>query len=49
MSLYFILTVLNECSDRYNDINDAYTKLCVADVVKNMNISVFNLMKCIMK
>ena len=28
MSLYFILTVLNECSDRYNDINDPYTKLC---------------------
>ena len=27
-----------------NDINDLYAKLYVPDVVKNMNIKVFNLM-----
>ena len=27
-----------------NNINDPYAKLCVPDVVKNMNIKVFNLM-----
>ena len=27
-----------------NNINDPYAKFCVADVVKNMNIKVFNLM-----
>ena len=27
-----------------NNINDPYAKLCVPDVVKNLNIKVFNLM-----
>ena len=32
------------CSGSCNNINDPYAKLCVPDVVKNMNIKVFNLM-----
>ena len=35
---------VNKCSGSCNNINDPYSKLCVPDVVKNMNIKVFNLM-----
>ena len=31
-------------SDSCNNINDPYWKLCVPDVVKNINVKVFNLM-----
>ena len=34
----------NKCSGSCNNINDPYAKLCVPDVVKNLNIKVFNLM-----
>ena len=37
-------TKASKCSDICNNINDPYAKLCVRDVVKNMNIKVFNLM-----
>ena len=33
-----------KCSGSCNNINDPYAKLCVPDVVKNLNIKVFNLM-----
>ena len=39
---YSILT--DKCSGSWNNINDLYAKLCIPDVVKNMNIKVFNLM-----
>ena len=32
----------NECSGSYNNINDLYAKLCVPDVVKSINVRVFN-------
>ena len=35
---------VNECSGSCNTINDPYTKLCVPDVVKNINVEAFNLM-----
>ena len=38
------LQPLNRCSATYNNINDPYAKLCVPDVVKNINVKVFNLM-----
>ena len=46
MSLYFILLVLKQvkCSGSCNNINDPYAKLCIPDIVKNLNIKVFNLM-----
>ena len=34
----------SKCSDSCNNINDPYAKLCVSDVVKNLNMKVFNLM-----
>ena len=34
----------NKCSGTCNNINDPYVKLCVPDVVKNINLKVFNLM-----
>ena len=34
----------NKCSGSCNRINDPYAKLCVPDVVKNINVKVFNLM-----
>ena len=35
---------LNKCSGSCNNINDPCAKLCVPDVVKNINVNVFNLM-----
>ena len=35
---------VNKCSGSCNNINDPYTKLCVPDVVKNINVKVFDLM-----
>ena len=46
MRLFSILLVLkyNKCNGSYNNINDPYASLRVPDVVKNMNVKVFNLM-----
>ena len=33
-----------KCSRSCNNINDPYAKLCVPDVIKNINVKVFNLM-----
>ena len=33
---------INKFSGSCNNINDPYAKLCVPDVVKNMNVKVFN-------
>ena len=35
---------VNKCSGSCNNINDPCAKLCVPDVVKNINVKVFNLM-----
>ena len=34
----------SKCSGRCNNVNNPYPKLCVPDVVKNLNVKVFNLM-----
>ena len=34
----------SKCSGNCNNINGPYSKICVPDVVKNLNIKVFNLM-----
>ena len=34
---------VNKCSASCHNINDPYAKLCVPDVVKNINNKVFNL------
>ena len=35
---------VNKCSGNCNNINDPYVRICVPDIVKNLNIKVFNLM-----
>ena len=35
---------VNKCRGSCNNINDPYAKLCVPDIVKNINVKVFNLM-----
>ena len=35
---------VNKCSGSCNNINNPYAKLCVPDVVKNINVKVSNLM-----
>ena len=34
---------INRCSGNCNSINDLYARICVPDVVKNLNVKVFNL------
>ena len=34
---------VNKCSGSCNGINDSYAKLCVPDIIKNINMKVFNL------
>ena len=36
---------VNKCSGNCNNINDAYARLCVPDIIKNINVKVFNLMQ----
>ena len=33
----------NKCSGSCNNINDPYAKMCILDVVKNLNIKAFNI------
>ena len=33
----------SKCSGSWNNINDPYAKICVADAVKDLNVKVFNL------
>ena len=34
----------SKCSGRGNNVNDPYANMCVPDVIKSMNVKVFNLM-----
>ena len=42
--LYPFSIKVNKCSGSCNNINNPYAKLCVPDVVKNINVKVFDLM-----
>ena len=35
---------MNKCSGNCNNINNLYAKICVPDVIKDLNVKVFNLM-----
>ena len=39
----------SKCGGSCNNINDPYAKMCVPDVVKNLNVKVFNLIQELMK
>ena len=34
----------SKCSGNCNNINDPYAKICVPDIIKNVNVKVLNLM-----
>ena len=34
----------SKCSGKCNNINNPYAKICVPDVVKDLNVKLFNLM-----
>ena len=34
----------SKCSGNWNNINDPYAKICVPEVIKDLNIKVYNLM-----
>ena len=42
-SFYSYSILVNKCSGSCNNINEPYAKLCIPNVVKNMNNKVFNL------
>ena len=35
---------LSKCSESCSNINDPYAKFCVPDIIKNINVKVFNIM-----
>ena len=44
-SLFYLFSITtSKCSGNCNNINDPYAKMCVPDVVKNLNVKVLNLM-----
>ena len=42
--MFYFSIKKNKCSGICNNINDPCAKMCVPDVVKNLNVKVFNLM-----
>ena len=43
--VFFLFSIkTSKCSGSCNNINNPYAKLCFPDVVKNLNVKVFNLM-----
>ena len=41
--VFFLFSIkASKCSGNCSNINDPYAKLCVPDVVKNLNAKVFN-------
>ena len=41
---YLFSIKVNKCNGSCNNMNDPYAKLCVPDVVKSINVKVFNLL-----
>ena len=41
---YPFIIKTSKCSGSCNNINDPYVKICVTDVVQDLNVKVFNLM-----
>ena len=43
--IFYPLSIkVNKCCGNCNNINDPYARVCVPDIVKNLNVKVFNLM-----
>ena len=44
-SIFYPFSIkINKCNGNCNNINDPYAKICVPNIVKNLNVKVFNLM-----
>ena len=43
-TFYLYSVKINKCSSSCTNINDGYAKMCIPDVIKNINLKVFNLM-----
>ena len=43
-ALYPFSIKTSKCGGSCNNINDPYAKMCIPDVIKNLNVKVFNLM-----
>ena len=44
-SIFYPFSIkINKCNGNCNNINDPYARICVPDIVKNLNVKVFNLM-----
>ena len=43
--IYCFSIKTNKCSGDCNNISDPYARICVPNVVKNLNVKVFSLMK----
>ena len=41
---YPFIIKINKCSGNCNNINNPYAKICLPDVLKDLNVKVFNLM-----
>ena len=42
--IFYLFSIkTSKCSGSCNNINDPFTKICDPDVVKNLNVKVFNL------
>ena len=41
---YPVSIKINKCSGNCNNINNPYAKICVPDIIKNLNVKVFNQM-----
>ena len=41
---YHFSIKISKCSSNCNNINDPYANICVPDIIKNLNVKVFNLM-----
>ena len=43
--IFYPFTIkINKCSGNCNNINNPYAKICVPEVIKDLNVKVFNLM-----
>ena len=40
---------VNKCSGNCNDINNPYARICIPDIIKNLNVKVLNLMSRIIE
>ena len=43
--IFYLFSIkINKCSGNCNNINNPYAKICAPDVIKDLNVKVFNLM-----